>query len=322
MIKLLPVVSKVARRRGFLAGCRQGRAAGATLLPGVGKVALPERLSRRLPAGLHSVMDVRPVSFSELLKPMVMEIAKLNFTHLPNALHVQCATDIRDLVNKYGTGLLKVQAPFDEFSRWFSREDDSYKIVLKSELTKKKEETDQARDRSLRGLSAAVAAALHHYDPAVASAAWRLQALLETYNRPVAVAKLSYDAETAAITNLLQELAGSADVARIGLSGWVERLDAQNRAFDALAKAWNEEKVARPECTLREARAGVDAAYREIVRRVSAWAIVEGEAAYAPFIRELNEVLKHYAEVMARHSGRVAKRSDEEAGEASPAGEA
>ena len=61
-----------------------------------------------------------------------------------------------------------------------------------------------------------------------------------------------------------------------------------------------DEAAARTDIVLKEARAQLDDAYRSIIGRVNALALVEGAAAYEAFIRALNTVVAKFA-VKHRH---------------------
>jgi hypothetical protein len=242
-----------------------------------------------------------------------MEIENIISARMTNAIHMEFTADRLGLINKYNPETLKIIPQFDSFRLWAEREDGSYKIIVKNVLAERKADADQARDTTLSGLSLGVNFMLHHFDPTLAEAAKRVKILLDSYNKPTAVRLLHYDAETAAIANLLQELDGKyvADVQLLGLTDWVKRLHEQNEAFRRLAVEYNEEQSERPEFTLKESREGVDLAYQDIVKRINAGILFEGETAYAPFVRELNALVKHYNDILAQHRGRLKKTPKE-----------
>jgi hypothetical protein len=141
-----------------------------------------------------------------------------------------------------------------------------------------------------------VRAALRHFDPAVNEAAKRLKILLDTYYTPKPLQDLPYDAETVAVNNLLQEFDGkyNADVQIAGLTPWVEELHRRNDKFDRLAKAYNEQQAVKPSFKFKDVRRETDEAYKKIVLVINALIVMEGETMYAPFVNELNTLIKHY----------------------------
>jgi hypothetical protein len=148
----------------------------------------------------------------------------------------------------------------------------------------------------------------------VKEAAKRLKIVLDTYNSPRTLTDLPYDAETAAVFNLLQEFEGkyAADIQLTGLAGWITELRARNEAFDRLAKACNEQKAAKPPFSMKDARSATDKAYKNIVLVINALIVMEGETEYAPFVTEQNELIKHYSDLIAQHRGRNKAKKDSE----------
>jgi hypothetical protein len=245
-----------------------------------------------------------------------MEIGNLHLISLINPLHVECMTATRDLIDKFGAGMLKIGTLYSSLADSVKQETLTYKIILKQELTEEKATADHARDVSFTGIRATVKTARLHFDPETVSAANRIMILLDNYNYPTPVAKLPYDAETAALDNVVDDLRGkyAADAAKVGISAWVEQLAAQNKHFKSLAMASNEESAGKPEISMREARKATDRAYHAVVKRINALIEVEGEAAYAAFVKEMNSLIKHYNDVLAQHQGRN-KKNDENKGE-------
>jgi hypothetical protein len=227
--------------------------------------------------------------------------------HLSNALHLQSSTEFRDLILKHNPSTLKVVAEFDAYIVWFDREDQTYKIILKSEISQEKEVVDHERDQLYIGMNRFVNASLTHFEQEKIKSAKRLKILFDSYNQPQKLTAMPYDAETTALTNFIQELNGvySEDVHILELNRWVDMLDAKNREFEDLAKKYNEElSVRRPEFRMRDVRHEVDKARRVITDRINALIIVEGEATYSAFVREWNELVKHYNDILAQHKGR------------------
>jgi hypothetical protein len=222
-----------------------------------------------------------------------MKIKNIRLLHLRNEEHFQFITEVKDLISAVGADALKIAAQYAVFLPRYADEDEALKKIVKSATTADIEANDSVRDTTFRGLADTCKAALNHYDPETAAAARRLQVVFDTYGN---VAAKSINAETAAIYNLLQELNGSyaADVNTIGLTGWVTKLAADNSALEALVKARNNENAAKTHLRMKECRAETDNAYHEIVRRINALIVVDGEAAYTVFVNRLNEYIDKY----------------------------
>ena len=236
-----------------------------------------------------------------------MKIRSINIRHLSQALHLQFASGVRSLIEKFFHLATKFTPQYAAFCASVDKEDLCYKVIRKSDLSESKEKADAARDAVILGVNEAVRTALRHFDPAVNEAAKRLKIVLDAYNTPKPLTDLPYDAETISIVNLLQEFDGkyAADVQAAGLTVWVAELRARNDEFDRLAKAYNEQQAAKPPFKIVDVRRETDEAYRNIVLVINALIVMDGETEYAPFVTELNELIKHYSDLTAQHRGRV-----------------
>jgi hypothetical protein len=230
-----------------------------------------------------------------------------------NALHFQFATEFKDKSEAHSKVVAKAQPQYDEVMLWYDREDRAFKLIRKSELSELKATVDHERDKLFFGLHATVKAALNHYDPSVAGAATRLAIVLDNYNRNPPVTSLSYDAETAAITNLMQDLnLRQADVKLVGVDGWTQSLDAKNKEFELLAKESIDESTAKPDYNMRQARRGFDQSLHTFFSCIDALAIMDGNDEIADYIAGLNAIIKHYNDVYAQHHGRIEAAKKEE----------
>ena len=238
-----------------------------------------------------------------------MKVRIINIRNLSQALHLQFVSEIVSLIEKFSALVSRFSPQYAVFRASVEKEDLCYKIIRKSDLSETKEKADQARDAVIVGINEAVRTALRHFDPAISEAAKRLKIVLDAYNTPKPLTDLPYDAETIAVVNLLQEFDGkyAADVQLAGLTGWVTELRARNGEFDRLAKAYNEQQASKPPFKMKDVRKETDEAYRNIVLVINALIVMEGEAAYAPFVTELNELIKHYSDLLAQHEGRMRK---------------
>jgi hypothetical protein len=240
-----------------------------------------------------------------------MKIDIINTQRLSQALHLQFASETTSLIEKHSFLASKIAPQFVIFRANVEKEDLCYKVIRKSDLSEAKENADHARDAVIIGINEAVRTALRHFDPAVSEAAKRLKIVLDAYNTPGALTSLPYDAETVSVANLLQEFDGKylADVQATGLTPWVAELRARNDEFDRLAKAYNEQQAAKPPFRMKDARNETDEAYRNIMLVINALIVMEGETAYVPFVTELNELIKHYSNLIAQHRGRNRAKS-------------
>jgi hypothetical protein len=239
-----------------------------------------------------------------------MKIERIKNYLLSNALHLQFVIAVLNLIEKFVQNLSKITAQSEVFRASVNKEELAYKVIRKSDLSAVKEESDQARDTIFIGIKDAVKSLLRHFDANVRAAAQRIKIVIDTYDNPKPLIELSYDAETVAINNLLQELDGkyAADVQLTGLATWVEELRNRNNAFEKLTREYNEQQAEKPSVSTKDARTDTDKAYQDIIVAINGLLILDGDTAYAPFVAELNALIKHYNDLIAQHRGRLASK--------------
>jgi hypothetical protein len=222
-----------------------------------------------------------------------VKISNFTLLLLRNDAHFQFIADFRDLVTDEGAETLKIAPQFETLTALYQREDEALKKITKSEFTAKIQDADKARDEMFTGMAEITKACLKHYDEAVREAATRLKIVLDTYKH---IDKKNLIEQTAAVTNILQELNGkyAPDVTAVGVGGWAAQLQARNNALNALIKERFDESAARTDIVLKDARLEVDKQYKIIVERINALAVVEGPETYESFIRRLNAIIAKY----------------------------
>jgi hypothetical protein len=192
-----------------------------------------------------------------------------------------------------------------------TQEDSVYKWLRKSEYTGKKAEVDQARDNTAKNINYIVRMGMKHYDPAVRDSALHVNNLLEVYGN---LPKADYDAETAAIDNLVTRLRGSsyqAAVTKLGLDILVDQLDSENTLFKTYVDDTAQEQLAKPNITPKAARNQTDGALHKCTSFVNAVIVLMGgEDFLAGFVAEYNVLVNHYNTLVREHYGRLHARID------------
>jgi hypothetical protein len=242
----------------------------------------------------------------------MIRIEKVRNYRLSNALHLQFFVALINLIKKHNSEALKITALFLLLRACIEREELCHKIIHKSDLSVMKANKDHLRDNIVAGMKNQLISDLLHFDPLVGEAAYRLMLVFNTYNKPTPIINLPYDAETAAINNMLNEFEGKylADLKITGLDAWANELRIRNDAFDQVAIAYNEQQSEKPPFLPKEVRRETDAVYKDIVLVISAAIVTEGDAAYVPFVTELNTLIKHYNDLLMQHLGRVQAKKE------------
>ena len=231
-----------------------------------------------------------------------MKIEKIRLAGLRNDEHFQFHTNFKTLVSKAGAAALNVQPQFEAYLTLYAQEDEALKKIMKSAITADIQDADRQRDLLFRGMADANKSALNHFNPAVREAAKRLKIVFDTYGN---LAQKPLNEETSGIYNLLQDLNGkyAQDAATAGLSDWMAELGASNAAFDQLTIARYEESGMKTDLVMKECRKAVDEAYRALIERINAFALIAADAAYADFIPTFNAVIEKYSNTVAQRTG-------------------
>jgi hypothetical protein len=231
-------------------------------------------------------------------------IIRLNFTQLRNETHVECNENVDRLIDQYDPSTLGILPQYQIYQPLFAEEVAALDVIRKSEYTGEIHEQDLRRDSIFRGFDEAVQSAQHHFVPEKQEAAKRITVVIEHYGN---IAAKNYDQETAAIDDLIRELATGdypSLISLLGLNDWLTQLDAENQRFKNLMAERYTEVSQRPITRMKAARAETDKALRVIFNRIEALALVNGVATYEAFIRELNAVLERYKNIQAQEKGR------------------
>jgi hypothetical protein len=243
---------------------------------------------------------------------MSLTIKVINSNQLRNNEHFQFCTEFYDLVRKENPAILQIIDQFDDFDTHYWNEDKALQKIAKSATTDQINKYDKDfRDPTCRGLVATNRAAINHFDPEVVMAAKRLKVIFDTFGN---ITKLPLNEETSAIYNLVQEIKknNAADMQKVGLTEWVNALDAQNKEFDKLVKSRNDESAAQTELKMKQMRIETDKSYQTIITRIMAFITIEGEDVYVSFVRKLNSFIDKYNNAIAQRRGRAkAKKTDD-----------
>jgi hypothetical protein len=224
-----------------------------------------------------------------------MKIKNIRIYFLSNILHLQFMVAALGLTDKFSVIRMKLNELISVFRASIKKEELSYKVIRKSDISDLKAERDRVRDELVIGMRDLLKSSLHHFDVNVRNAAHRVKIVFDAYNSPIPLQDLSYDAETGAINNLLQdlEMKDMQDVEIIGMKKWISELHIRNDAFDQLATSYYEQQSDKPLFTAQEARKETDKAYDDIVAAITGLMVLDKEnlSEYEDFVKELNRFL-------------------------------
>lgn len=232
-----------------------------------------------------------------------MKTLKSTFSALRNEEHLQFQNELKALVEQYGASKLGIDSQFNKYLILYSNEMSAINTIRKSATSDQLIAVDDERDEAFRGLSDSVKANLNHRNEIKREAATRLSILFNFYGN---IARKPYDEETASIFKLISELKGSysAYCTTLDLGEWIADLESKNNEFDALMKNRYSEGAAKFDIEMKATRVEIDTAVRSITTMLDALVLVNGSAAYEPFIREYNARVEKYEKTLVTRQGR------------------
>ena len=118
--------------------------------------------------------------------------------------------------------------------------------------------------------------------------------------------KMQLDKETGLLINFIDDLEKkySNEVQTLSLGAFVTALKAANEKVRTLTATRTDERMAKVVGALKASRKASNEAYRQLVKFVNAYALIEGDSKYLGFIDYVNTEIVHYKrEVIGQKSG-------------------
>jgi hypothetical protein len=241
-----------------------------------------------------------------------MKIKKAKTVRLRNEEHFQFHKDVTELIEQLTPASLNIDALHPRYQLCFANETEALDNMRKNSISDALCEKDQHRDKKLRGLKSFIESTLTLDDDSLVQAAMRLNALIKFYGN---VAKKPYNEETGALHSMIKDFRGkyADDVNTITATSFVNSLDESNTSFEALMRTRYTSEADKSELSMKETRVATDAAYLEIVERINAGIVFNGEEGYTEFVKELNERIERQNLVLAQRAGQKSEDTTEEA---------
>ena len=218
------------------------------------------------------------------------QIEPIKLGIMSNGSHFLFITDAVGLATADAKVKTKVTAELTALQTALKAEDDALALSKANLLSKEIKAIDAERDKHYKALRKAIKFFLSHPDAELVKAAARLEQLLKDYNINPA---MQLDRET---VNLISDLEtkSAADVTALSLTPVVQAMKQANDKLREVTRARANDRAVQIVGQLKQAQHASDEAYRTLIQKVNALAVVEGEADYADFISKMNEQVKHY----------------------------
>ena len=220
-------------------------------------------------------------------------IEPISLEHMSNGSHFLFITDTVGLATADAKVKTKVTAELTALQTALKAEDDALALSKANLLSGEIKTLDAERDKHYKALRKAIKFFLSHPDAELVKAAQRLERLLKDYNIDP---KMQLDRETGLLLNLISDLEtkSAADVTALSLTPVVQAMKQANDKLREVTRARANDRAVQIVGQLKQAQHASDEAYRALIQKVNALAVVEGEADYADFISKMNEQVKHY----------------------------
>ena len=240
------------------------------------------------------------------------QIEAIKLKDMKSGSHFLFITDTVGLATADAKVKTKVTAELTALQTALKAEDDALALSKANLLSKEIKAIDTERDKHYKALRKAIKFFLSHPDAEQVKAAQRLERLLKDYNIDP---KMQLDRETGLLLNLISDLEtkSAADVTALALTPVVQAMKQANDKLREVTRARANDRAVQIVGQLKQAQHASDEAYRALVQKVNALAVIEGEADYADFISKMNEQVKHYKQEVlpkAKKKGDGKKPSD------------
>ena len=218
----------------------------------------------------------------------------------------------------------KVEAAYTPFVAGVAKVDEAYKISHSSEYTQQIADEDARRDSLYVALKKQVVMYTKFtFDTEKKSASTYLWNIIRKYNVDV---NENYSEESVKLQQMIQELeddtTASGHITALGLASLLAQLKTSNEAVRTLLSQRNDERMLKEKAALANARNEADEAYRELVLKLNASAVIEDDTeGIEGVISQMNELIKYYRQYVLPKYGKGDKENEGEGGDKPKGGE-
>lgn len=231
------------------------------------------------------------------------EIGTLSLERLNNGAHFLFISNVLARAEVDANVKSKLSTQIVSLKTAKEQEDEDLKVSQKSMLTDDIATADAERDGLYSGYKKAVNGFKNLPVENMAKAAKLLTQHIKDY---AIDPKMQLDKETGLLMNFIDDLEKkySSEVQTLSLGAFVSALKAANEKVRTLTATRTDERMAKAVGALKASRKASDEAYRQLVKFVNAYALIEGDSKYLSFIDYVNTEIVHYKrEVIGQKSG-------------------
>ena len=230
------------------------------------------------------------------------QIEALDFNYLDQSETYQYSVDQLARVKLNAAILEKLGTEVNAWEAVNQAFDVAYRKVSTSLQTKVVQTLDSERDSIYTGITGMVTNMLKSPVTSQREAAEELQEPIKRYGIN---AGGEYQQQTMRTDQFCTDLLAnySSQLTALGLTAWVEALQAKNQEFSAAMNARTNDQASYVRSELTQLRQQIITTYRVFVKLMNVVLIYEGDTAYASTIDQMNAEVRHYRQIIARKGG-------------------
>lgn len=245
-----------------------------------------------------------------LKKSKFMKVKKIDLHSLQNEEHTGFHTYVSTYLQEEMALMQKIPAKVRFYISTISIEKSLLDMIRQNSFTEELDTAEAGRDKPIKGFMRIVKGMQHHFDPATAEAAYRVQLINDNFSD---ITRLADKKQTMAEEKYITTLKAVApDVQLLGLTQWVQEIERTHLVYIETDKKRNDEADNQPEGNMKSARLETDKAYMDIIETVNAYITLEGEASYASFVTKVNNRIDDFATAIARRRGKNKQEGEKE----------
>jgi len=234
------------------------------------------------------------------------KLEEITLSRFRNTEHFQFMTDVDQLITTATPLELGIDGLYPSFKTTLTAEDATMRTELGSIRSKTIEELDTLRDKTWNAILLRVKSTLLSPIAIEVESALIIKRIIDLYGD---VRSKTYNEESAAITNLVNDLMLPANSDHLNLTGinmWVNALQMQNEQFKTIFNERNAEFAERESGDVRAIRLQIDPLYEKLVERINATIVMEiAKPAAISFVSQLNEKIRYYKTTLAARATRA-----------------
>ncbi len=228
-------------------------------------------------------------------------IESTNLKMLRNLEVFQVFSDILTFLQQEESVKEPLKSLCDEFAGRLSEYDTALVPERRSHYTAELARLDARRDYVFRSFIAQLKLYLTSYHAEQVKASETLLSLVDKYGKNIP--QMPYRQETAAISNLLQDLELESNAALVGLlfaEHWVEALRTANEEFEETMVSRSDAASGNELGVAKTARAAAQGAFEKLCAMINALSLIHGESGYKSIIDRINQLVSESRSAVAR----------------------